>query len=295
MNTPGPRTDDEVPTFWCRLGLPGLIDVHTHFMPENVLEKVWAYFDAIGSRVGREWPVTYRTDEQRRLETLRCLGVRRFTAMVYPHKPGMAEWLNAWSMDFARRVPDCLRTATFFPEPQAKSYVAAEIADGTQVFKAHLQVGGYDPRAPLLDAVWAQLAEVGVPVVVHAGSGPAAGSYTGPAIFGEVLHRHPGLCAVIAHMGATEYAEFLALAERYERVHLDTTMAFTDFMADGAPYPSSLLPRVRALGDKVLLGSDFPNIPYPYAHQLEALASLNLGDDWLRAVCYGNAARLFGL
>ena len=43
----------------------------------------------------------------------------------------------------------------------------------------------------------------------------------------------------------------------------------------------------------VLLGSDFPTIPYPYAHQLEGLERLGLGDDWLRAVCWGNGARLF--
>jgi len=24
------------------LGLPGIIDVHTHFMPKRVLDKVWA-------------------------------------------------------------------------------------------------------------------------------------------------------------------------------------------------------------------------------------------------------------
>ena len=45
----------------------------------------------------------------------------------------------------------------------------------------------------------------------------------------------------------------------------------------------------------MLLGADFPNIPYPYAHQLEALVRLGLGDDWLRAVCWDNAARLFGI
>ena len=96
-------------------------------------------------------------------------------------------------------------------------------------------------------------------------------------------------------MGAPEYAGFLELAERYGNVYLDTTMAFTDFMSSAAAYPPSLLPRVRALGHKVLLGSDFPNVPYPYAHQLEALARLNLGEDWLRAVCHDNAARLFGI
>jgi len=34
----------------------------------------------------------------------------------------------------------------------------------------------------------------------------------------------------------------------------------------------------------VLLGSDFPNIPHPYARQLVGLADLDLGEDWLRAV-----------
>ena len=113
----------------------------------------------------------------------------------------------------------------------------------------------------------------------------------------ELLDRHPGLRLVVAHAGAPEYAEFLALAERHERVALDTTMVFTDFFDGmGAAYPPALLPRLRELGlaGKVLLGSDFPNIPYPYEHQLEALQRLDLGDDWLRAVPWDNGARLLG-
>lgn len=291
-----PVGDEEVPAFWRRLGLPGLIDVHTHFLPQNLLEKVWAYFDRQGPLVAREWPVAYRYGEAHRLALLRDFGVRHFTAMVYPHKPGMAEWLNAWAADFASRTPECLRTATFFAEPSAATYVPAAVAEGARVFKAHIQVGGYDPRDPLLDPVWGVLADAGVPVVVHCGSGPVPGASTGPDIFADVLARHPRLVAIIAHMGAPEYREFLALADRYEQVHLDTTMAFTDFMADvGAPWPEDLTPRLTDLRDKVLLGTDFPNIPYPYAHQLAALVRLDLGDDWLRAVCHDNAARLFGV
>ena len=30
------------------LGLGSIIDVHTHFMPKRVMEKVWAYFDQVG-------------------------------------------------------------------------------------------------------------------------------------------------------------------------------------------------------------------------------------------------------
>ncbi len=49
-------------------------------------------------------------------------------------------------------------------------------------------------------------------------------------------------------------------------------MAFTGFSERMAPFPRRALPRLAALGDRVLLGTDFPNIPYPYAHQLDALA-----------------------
>ena len=57
--------------------------------------------------------------------------------------------------------------------------------------------------------------------------------------------------------------------------------------------PGSIAAKVGA--DCLVLGSDFPTIPYPYAHQLDALARTGLGDDWLRAVCWQNAAALFDL
>jgi uncharacterized protein len=70
---------------------------------------------------------------------------------------------------------------------------------------------------------------------------------------------------------------------------------FTDFSEKLRPWPGSLTPRLADLGDRILLGTDFPNLPYPYAEKLSALARLDLGDDWLRAVCHDNAARLFGI
>jgi predicted TIM-barrel fold metal-dependent hydrolase len=209
----------------------------------------------------------------------------------------MAASLNDWTLGFAATVPECLPSATFFPEPGALDYVRDAIERGARIFKLHLQVGGFDPRTPELDDVWGLLAETGTPVVVHAGSGPVANGFTGPGPIGDVVARHPRLALVVAHLGTPEYQDFLALAERHEQVRLDTTMALTDFFEQAAPFPPAELPRLRELGlaGKVLLGSDFPTIPYPYAHQLEALARVDLGDDWLRAVCWENGARLFSL
>ena len=97
-------------------------------------------------------------------------------------------------------------------------------------------------------------------------------------------------------MGAPDYAAFLRLAADYERVALDTTMIFTEFFDTLAPFPASELPLARELGlaGKILLGSDFPNIPYPYARQIAGLVRLGFGDAWLRAVCWGNPVAMFG-
>jgi hypothetical protein len=287
--------DADVPAFWQGLGLPGLVDVHVHFMPRRVMDKVWAYFDSVGPLTGAPWPIAYRTEESDRLDRLRALGVRAFPSLIYAHKPGMAAWLNAWAAEFAALHDDVLHTLTFYPEPGVLGYVTEALSAGAQLVKVHVQVGAYDPRHPLLDEVWGVLADAAIPVVTHCGSGPTPGAFTGPGPIGDVLARHPSLTAVIAHMGMPEYGDFLGLAESYERVHLDTTMAFTDFAEARTPFPRALMPRLADLADRVLLGSDFPNTPYAYAHQLEALQRLDLGDAWMRRVLHDNAASLLGL
>ena len=295
--TPGPRTDHEVRDYWRSLGLPGIVDIHVHFMPDNVMRKVWDYFDSAGPLTGRPWPIHYRWSDDDRLEHLRSMGVRAFPSLVYPHKPDMAEWLNDWARPFARQHPDVIPTATFFPAPSVEAYVERAIADGAKLFKVHVQVGGFDPRDPLLDPVWGMLADKGVPAVVHAGSGPAPGAFTGPEPMAEVLSRHPTLPAIFAHMGMPEYDAFLGFAETYPNVRVDTTGCFVDYFdADLAQrLRTELAPRLADLRDKVLFGADFPNISYEYAHQIEVLTRLDLGDDWMRDVLWNNGARLLGL
>ncbi|MCW2736348.1 amidohydrolase family protein [Nocardioides sp.] len=293
------RWSSEVETtraFADALGLPGLSDLHTHFLPPRVMAKVRAQFDAAGPLIGRPWPLHYRDEDDALVETLRSFGVRRFTALPYAHKPDMAEFLNDWAAGFAERVPEAAVCGTFFPEPGVAAYVASR-AETVAVWKVHVQVGAFTVTDPLLDETWGLVAETGTPVVLHAGSGPVATEHTGPGPLAALLARHPRLRLVIAHAGAPEYAEFLALAETYDRVALDTTMAFTPFFEEmGGAYPPGLLPRLRDLGlaGRVHLGSDFPNIPYPYAVQLEALERLDLGEGWLRAVCWANTEALLG-
>lgn len=292
-----PATDAEVPAFWEALGLPGLADIHVHFLPPRMLRRVWAYFDEAGPLLGRPWPILYKWPDEERVALLRSMGVRLFGALAYAHRPGMAEDLNDWTLSFAQATPGCVPSATFYPEPGVLGYVTRAVGAGARLFKVHLQVGGFAPDDPLLDPVWGLLAEAGIPVVIHAGHAPVGTAHTGPEPFGALLARHPRLPAVVAHLGAPDYEAFLTLAERHDRVALDTTMAFTGFFEKLAPFPDAALPRLRDLGlaGKVLLGSDFPNIPHPYAEQIAGLVRLGFGPEWLRAVCWHSPARLLGM
>ncbi|OZM69977.1 hydrolase [Amycolatopsis antarctica] len=277
----GPASDAEIADWVRSLGLDGLVDIHVHFLPESMLRKVWAYFDRAGEHYGMDWPIHYRTPEPERVRALRSFGVARYAPLVYPHKPGMAAWLNGWVREFAEATPEAVPTATLYPEAEAVSYVEDALSTGVRCFKAHVQVGGYDPRDPLLDGAWGAIAESGVPVVVHCGHGPLRGEHTGLDVFDEVLRRHPRLTAVLAHAGMPEYRLALDLAARYPRVHLDTTMVgvpFTERMMALPPdWPALLVP----LADRIVFGTDFPNIPYSYATQLRAIASWAVADDRL--------------
>lgn len=293
--TAGPVDDASIPAYLEALGIPGLADIHVHFLPESVLRKVWGYFDQAGTNYGQAWPIQYRFDEETRLQIARALGMQAIPALTYPHKPGMATWLNEWNAEFAHRVPDGIHCGTLYPEPDVGKYVARALATGARLFKMHVQVGQYAPDDPLLDPAWEMLQEATVPVVIHGGSAPLPGAFTGPSRIAAVLRRFPQLTLVIAHMGMPQYDEFADLALAYERVHLDTTMAFTDFVESRTPTSATYRARLPELKGKIVLGSDFPNIPYPYAHQLTALTSLGLGDDWMRAVLWENGARLLDL
>jgi hypothetical protein len=272
-----------------RLGLPGVIDAHAHWFPESVMRKIRDYFDR------HYWPITYRQLPEGRLEWVRRNKVLRFTTLNYAHRPAMADWLNAWTAEFAARTPEAIACGTFYHEPGVEAVVRRCIEEYRfRGFKLHLRVSEMDVTQTLLAPAFEQIEAAGLPVVLHCGSAPDPGRFTAPSYVEGLLGRFPRLKVIVAHMGAWEYEAYLALAERHETVFLDTTMVFVDFQACD-PFPSAAMARLEALSHKVLFGSDFPGIPYPLSHAVESIGRLPLSAEAMRRILSGNAERLFGL
>jgi predicted TIM-barrel fold metal-dependent hydrolase len=53
------------------------------------------------------------------------------------------------------------------------------------------------------------------------------------------------------------------------------------------------LAMLRAFPERILYGSDFPNLPYAWDRELATLAGLDLPEPALAAILGGNALRLF--
>src|SRR5256885_4805685 len=97
----GVWTDAEVPGFWRKLGVPGLVDVHVHFYPERMLRKVWRYFDGGG------WPIGYRWPDEARVAPLAPLGVPAYPAPSYAPPPRMAARLPPAAPHLPPPPPGC--------------------------------------------------------------------------------------------------------------------------------------------------------------------------------------------
>jgi uncharacterized protein len=292
MTRPLELRDDDVGAWVASLGLPGMVDAHVHFMPESVQAKVWAHFE----RLDPPWAIRYRGGEAERLAALARFGVRHHTDLAYPHRPGMAAWLNRHTLALAQAHPQVVASFTLYPEPEVEAYVSDALDAGGACAKVHLQVGKFHLDDPRLGGAWALLEQRQVPVVLHAGAvrdGSGGEEFCGVAPVARLLDRHPGLRLVIAHLGVPEPTAFLDLVASAPGLAVDTAMVFGRPVLGG--FPDRLAGRLAELGDRVVFGSDFPTLPYPFADQLAGLANLGLGDGWLRAVLWDNGVRLFQL
>lgn len=170
---------------------------------------------------------------------------------------------------------------------------------GLRGVKLHCHVQAFPIDDPRLDETYRVCADHGMPMVIHAGREPYSPAYpvhTHAICAAErverVLKRHPTLTLCIPHLGADEFEAYAALVRKYDRLWVDTTMAIGGYLPIAGPNPMNIF---GSRMERVLYGSDFPNLPYAWDRELGVLERSALSSDALEAVCFGNACDLFDI
>jgi predicted TIM-barrel fold metal-dependent hydrolase len=159
----------------------------------------------------------------------------------------------------------------------------------------HCHVQCFAPDAPELHEVYAACARAGRPLVMHAGREPASPQYKcdvhalcSAERVERVLKEHPTLKLCVPHLGADEFDAYERLLERHDNLWLDTTMVLAGYFP--IPLPRRLL-EVRP--ERILYGTDFPNLPYAWDREVKQLLALTLGDEVEAGILGQNALQLF--
>jgi hypothetical protein len=266
------------------------IDAHVHLHPPRLARAIQRWFADHG------WVSPHPFEPAAVADALHARGVRRFCFFSYAHKPGMARDLNRWLADQVGRLPGTIALGTLHPDDPDLDAVAAEATGGLGLrgFKFHHSVQRFPVDDPRLFPVYERAEAAGHLLMLHVGTMPYRDAFTGVAGFRRVLARFPRLTAIVAHMGAFESEEFLALLEAHPNVYVDTTMALNAEAAryvggDPAAITDGALVRYQ---DRIVFGSDYPLIPYDYEHERRWAWDRDLPDAVRRKIFYDNAARL---
>ncbi|OTF01160.1 amidohydrolase family protein [Halorubrum sp. SD683] len=254
----------------------GVVDTHVHLMPERLMAAIR---EALGEAAG--WTFDHPTDRDRMEAALTAAGVERYVALPYASRPGTAGDLNEWVIEAAADSEMAVPFATVHAGDDDPGTVVADALDaGARGLKLQLPVQGFAADDPRLDPAYEAVAARDVPVLLHAGTAPMFedSPHVGVERFESFLASYPDVRVCAAHMGTYEVDAFVELARDNGNVFLDTTFAMSSVAETYMEFdPATVADETLIeLSESVMYGSDYPNIPYPYAREREHLLARDL-------------------
>lgn len=274
-------------------GLPPVVDSHVHIFPERLFNAVREWFDVNG------WPIRYRLGADAILQFLLDHGVAHVVALQYAHQPGAARALNRFMAQACSRFEQVSGMATVFPgEPDAVDILETAFRDGLSGVKLHAHVQCFAIDGPDMAVVYDVCQANDKPLVMHVGREPKSEAYRCDPyelcrvdLVETVLRRYPRLRLCVPHLGADEFTAYRQLLTDYDNLWLDTTMVLADYL----PIRTELPPLLSFRSDRVMFGTDFPNIPYAWDREIRKLAAMEIPSETLKAVLWQTATDFFGL
>ena len=254
----------------------GVVDAHVHLMPERLMAAIR---EALGEAAG--WTFGHPTDRDRMEAALTAAGVERYVALPYASRPGTAADLNEWVIEAAADSEMAVPFATVHAGDDDPGTVVADALDaGARGLKLQLPVQGFAADDPRLDPAYEAVTARDAAVLLHAGTAPMFedSPHVGVERFESFLASYPDVRVCAAHMGTYEVDAFVELARDNGNVFLDTTFAMSSVAETYMEFdPATVADETLIeLSESVMYGSDYPNIPYPYAREREHLLARDL-------------------
>ncbi|MFN8559733.1 MAG: amidohydrolase family protein, partial [Dehalococcoidia bacterium] len=232
-----------------------IIDIHTHLWRTPEIGR-----QALAPRPNIVWTGTV----QEHLDTMKSGGVERAVVLLVTPTREMREralrergsfgdpqWAdssglaldrkllermdrnNTWGCAMGLHNPQLIPFINVDPDllagQELRNYVRNRVAEGARGVKLlplQHHFHGDDRR---LWPMYEYLEQTGLPVLSQSGAGGAVSPHTGdawgrPIYFGAAAAAFPRLNFVLAHFGSGYTADVLALADRHERIHFDTSL-----------------------------------------------------------------------
>ena len=284
----GDREGDRIPR-----DLPGIVDTHVHVFPGPVFKALWAWFEKYA------WPIRYKGSSAELLEYLLKRGVGHIVALQYAHKAGISRNLNAYMIGLCRKFDGCVTgLATVFPgEADAALILEDAFTAGLKGVKLHAHVQCFDMNSSDMDPIYETCSRRGMPLVMHVGREPKSDAYLcDPYVLcraeklERVLKGYPDLKLCVPHLGMDEYAAYQRLTKVYDTLWLDTSVACADFL------PTDRGVRLDEMRmDRIMYGSDFPNIPYAWDREIKQIMNARLSNAAVARIFRENALDFYGI
>ena len=228
-------------------------------------------------------------------------GVERICCINYvsPDVMGFTRDVNDWIAAFTRQHRDrLLPVGSVHPlhEKDVRSEIHRVLDLGIRMIKVHpphqlIAPNAYRGNVPQQAEIYRACEERGIPVMFHTGTSVfprARNAFADPMAVDDVAVDFPKLTIILAHAGRPLYGETaFFLARRHPNVMLEIS---------GIP-PKSLpryVPRLEALADKVLWGTDWPSMGVVSLRKnVDDFRSLGYSAEVEKKVLWENANRIF--
>ena len=279
-------------------------DAHVHLFPEKLFTSIWSYFEH------RYWPIYFKdTPENLALRLVDHFNVNHFLVLNYAHKPGIARSMNDWTYSLCsspRLKGKAIPFGTIHPGDSDMIEEVDRVFGqlGFAGIKLQLMVTDFYFSDERMKPVYDKILAYDKVLLVHVGTGPTYTNYfpgprfqhryTGVKYLKDFMEEYPEIKIVIPHMGAEEYEEMWPLARSYPNLYFDSAMicakgntAFDDDMDSVSDS------KLYEISDRILFGSDYPNIPYDYRNSVLGWLERKMDGSFYEKIFFENAQRLF--